>query len=100
MIDYKSNDLGPTQADYGPEPLTKAIKHHHYDLQYLIYCVALHRYLTQRVQDYQFEHHFGGVRYLFLRGMDGSELGGVYADKPAFELIRTLDELLAGHASS
>ena len=100
LIDYKSNDLGPTQADYGPEPLTKAIKHHHYDLQYLIYCVALHRYLAQRVQDYQFEHHFGGVRYLFLRGMDGSELGGVYADKPAFELIRTLDELLAGHASS
>ena len=96
LIDYKSNDLGNTQQDYSAPHLTEAIKHHHYNLQYLIYCVALHRYLTQRVADYKFHSHFGGVRYLFLRGMDGSEKSGVFGDRPDFELIQTLDELLSG----
>jgi exodeoxyribonuclease V beta subunit len=40
-----------------------------YVLQYLIYTVALHRYLRLRLPDYDYERHFGGVFYLFLRGM-------------------------------
>ncbi len=96
LIDYKSNDLGPDQASYDDEHLHTAVKHHHYDLQYLIYCVALHRYLKQRVPGYQFKQHFGGVRYLFLRGMSGANGGGVYAAEPEQALIEKLDQLLAG----
>tara|TARA_R110002072_G_scaffold46082_8_gene127948 strand:- start:11894 stop:15385 length:3492 start_codon:yes stop_codon:yes gene_type:complete len=96
LIDYKSNDLGSTQNAYAVAPLTEAVKHHHYDLQYLIYCVALNRYLKQRVPDYQYATHFGGVFYLFLRGMDGSTAAGVYADQPDEVLINHLDQLLTG----
>ena len=94
LIDYKSNDLGPTQSAYGPDALSGAIKSHHYDLQYLIYCVALNRYLQQRIAHYDYETHFGGVFYLFLRGMDGQPGAGVFADQPDFELIQQLDQLL------
>lgn len=31
---------------------------------------ALHRYLRHRIADYDYERHFGGVIYLFLRGVD------------------------------
>lgn len=34
---------------------------------------ALHRYLRHRLADYDYDRHFGGVIYLFLRGMDGQE---------------------------
>ena len=42
---------------------------HQYHLQYLIYSVALHRLLKQRIPDYAIETHLGGVYYTFLRGM-------------------------------
>lgn len=99
LIDYKSNDLGPSQSNYAPDAITEAVRHHHYDLQYLIYTVALNRYLEQRVTDYDYELHFGGVRYLFLRGMDGTESSGVYQDQPDRQLIMDLDQLLTQQAS-
>ena len=43
-----------------------------YDLQYLIYTLALHRWLRFRRADYDYDTHFGGVRYLFCRGLDPS----------------------------
>jgi exodeoxyribonuclease V beta subunit len=96
LVDYKSNDLGPSQKSYTGQALTDAVKHHHYDLQYLIYCVALNRYLKHRVPDYDYEQHFGGVFYLFLRGMDGNTGSGIYADRPDAALINQLDQLLTG----
>lgn len=94
LVDYKSNDLGPTQLAYANGALQDAVQHHHYDLQYLIYCVALNRYLKQRRPDYKYEQHFGGVCYLFLRGMNGEPGAGVYFDKPEVQLIEALDGLL------
>jgi len=63
----------------------------------LIYTVALHRYLRLRLPDYDYQRHFGGVFYLFLRGMDPA-LGpdcGVFHDRPAPALVTALDELMA-----
>ncbi|MFN3238519.1 MAG: exodeoxyribonuclease V subunit beta [Pseudomonadales bacterium] len=96
LIDYKSNDLGPEQTAYHPNAVTEAVKHHHYDLQYLIYCVALNRYLAQRIPDYSYARHFGGVRYLFLRGMNGEPGAGVFSARPEQKQIETLDALLSG----
>jgi len=98
LVDYKSNWLGPEPAAYQPERLAEAMARETYVLQYLIYTVALHRYLRLRVVDYDYERHFGGVFYLFLRGMDPT-LGadcGVFHDRPAPELVTALDELMAG----
>ena len=40
-----------------------------YYLQYHLYTVALHRFLAQRQPGYRYDKHFGGVLYLFLKGM-------------------------------
>lgn len=96
LVDYKSNWLGPEPAAYQPERLAEAMARDAYVLQYLIYTVALHRYLRLRVADYHYEQHFGGVFYLFLRGMDPARGAacGVFQDRPALELVTALDGLM------
>lgn len=69
-----------------------------YLLQYLIYTVALDKYLRQRWPGYQYERHFGGVFYIFLRGVEpamGSEYG-IFRDRPDVELVHQLGDLLIG----
>jgi len=62
----------------------------------LIYSIALHRYLANRVPDYQYDTHFGGVYYLFLRAMRPEHGGdfGVFFDLPDYQQLCTLDQLL------
>jgi len=92
IVDYKSNRL----ADYSADGLARAVRESEYDLQYLIYTLALHRWLRFRRADYDYDAHFGGVRYLFCRGLDRSRDGaGVFVARPARELIEALDALLA-----
>lgn len=95
VVDYKSNDLGPGIRDYGSERLALAMEQHHYVLQYHLYVVALDRFLQRWLTDYDYEQHFGGVFYLFLRGMDpGNPPGtGVFFDRPSRELIDALSNL-------
>ena len=91
LVDYKSNFLGSTLADYNQEALKKKMLHSHYDWQYLIYTLALHRYLQSVVPHYDYARDFGGVFYLFLRGMNGEPQSGVFYDRPSVELITELD---------
>ena len=91
IVDYKSNFLGSTLADYNQEALKKEMLHSHYDWQYLIYTLALHRYLQSVVPHYDYARDFGGVFYLFLRGMNGEPQSGVFYDRPSIELITELD---------
>ena len=91
LVDYKSNFLGSSLADYNQEALKKEMLHSHYDWQYLIYTLALHRYLQSVVPDYDYARDFGGVFYLFLRGMNGESESGVFYDRPSVELITELD---------
>ena len=91
LVDYKSNFLGSSLTDYNQEALKKEMLHSHYDWQYLIYTLALHRYLQSVVSDYDYARDFGGVFYLFLRGMNGEPQSGVFYDRPSVELITELD---------
>jgi exodeoxyribonuclease V beta subunit len=93
LADYKSNWLGATAACYAPPLLVQAMAANHYYLQYLIYCVALHRHLRARLADYDYQRHFGGVYYLFLRGI-GSGTNGIYHNRPDVRLIEALDRLM------
>jgi len=97
LADYKSNWLGPSESAYGHDGLLKSMAREAYYLQYLVYCIALHRYLGTRLPGYDYGTHFGGVRYLFVRGMrpDLGCASGVYADRPARGLIEALDRYLA-----
>ncbi|MFM5844863.1 exodeoxyribonuclease V subunit beta [Aeromonas sanarellii] len=90
LLDYKSNHLGMSPADYGRPALESAMVEHRYDLQYQLYSLALHRLLALRLPGYDFDRHFGGVFYLFLRGMPQ---GGVFHARPSRELVLGLDRL-------
>lgn len=99
IADYKSNYLGPDLSFYSTLYCDVAMYEHHYHLQYLIYTLALHRYLQQRLKDYDYDQHMGGVYYLFLRGMSdeaqrqGHEKTGVFYHKPGAEFIQQLDTI-------
>lgn len=98
VADYKSTHLGDSYADYHSEKLNENNQHHLYDLQYLLYSLALHKYLQQQVVNYSFETHFGGVFYLYLRGMSAEETQdgqskGVFFDKVDKNYLELLDNL-------
>ena len=82
IVDYKSNHLGDQLSDYSEQQLSEVMIDHRYDFQYQLYSLALHRLLATRLPDYDFERHFGGVYYLFLRGIDcdGSETANTKTD--------------------
>lgn len=99
IVDWKSNHLGYTPADYAAGPVAAAMADHGYHLQYLLYAIALDRYLQQRIPGYSYEAQFGGVLYLFVRGVrpawrnpDGSA-AGVFAHRPSRESIQKLNTL-------
>lgn len=98
LVDYKTNHLGDTKEDYDELHLETAMAHHHYDLQYLIYAVALKKLLVLREPNFAFHRHFGGVIYLFLRGMTGSDQHGVYFRALTPETIEGLESALGGEA--
>ena len=98
LADYKSNYLGGDLADYGDTALDAAMHQSAYTLQYLIYSLALHRWLRSRIDDYHYDQHFGGVYYLFLRGMHPDHPGsGVFFDRPEGSLIGDLDALVGSN---
>jgi exodeoxyribonuclease V beta subunit len=95
LVDYKSNWLGNTIAAYGAAALRQVMARETYFLQYIIYTLALHRYLRLRVPDYDYDSHLGGVFYLFLRGMDPDfPHYGIFRDRPPRQLVQALDAYL------
>lgn len=95
VLDYKSNHLGYSTLCYNTPALEQAMVEHRYELQYLLYSLAVHRLLRQRIKDYDYETHFGGVFYLFLRGMKSGESSGVFHCRPPKALIEQLDLLFS-----
>jgi exodeoxyribonuclease V beta subunit len=104
IIDWKSNYLGDTSADYAAAPMSAAMAEHAYHLQALLYVVALHRYLRGRLANYAYDTHIGGYLYLFVRGVrpdwrDGDAASGVHRARPALELVEALDRLMGAGAA-
>ncbi|MEY8199842.1 MAG: UvrD-helicase domain-containing protein, partial [Colwellia sp.] len=98
LCDYKSSHLGDRFEDYQFDALLDNVEKNYYDLQYLIYSLALHRYLKQTLVDYDVNQHFGGVYYLYLRGMTTApehQGAGVYYRKITEQEINNLDGLFS-----
>jgi len=112
VLDYKSNHLGMSLQDYHMNNMSTAMAEHRYDLQYQLYTLALHRFLSQRIADYDYDKHVGGVCYLFLRGLSAIEKSavqksesqnedqktGVFKTRLSKEHVLALDDLLKGKA--
>ena len=99
VLDYKSNRL----PAYDPDALARAMAHSEYELQALIYTIALHRWLRFRLgASYDYARDFGGVRYLFCRGLDAANAAspGVHAWRFEPALIAAVDALFAGQADA
>ncbi|PSB91680.1 exodeoxyribonuclease V subunit beta [Candidatus Pandoraea novymonadis] len=102
ILDWKSNYLGISPECYGMESVKKAMGEYGYHLQYLLYTLALHRYLKRRLPNYDYCRDIAGSLYLFVRGVrpswrvksDENLLpAGVYFDKPTWRFVDALDRL-------
>jgi exodeoxyribonuclease V beta subunit len=96
LVDWKSNYLGSHIENYHHDRLTDAIYNGYYFLQYHLYCFALHLYLKNRLPKYQYETHFGGVFYIFLRGIQQKlePDHGIFYDLPAPILMENFTKTL------
>jgi len=95
ILDWKSNFLGDTLELYNQENVSKAMNENNYHLQYLIYTLALKKYLSKRVNGFNYNKHFGGVIYLFLRGVRNNLNSGIFTSKPSDDDIIFLEKLLS-----
>lgn len=94
VADYKSNWLGASAQAYAHEHLQAAVLEHRYDLQLVLYTLALHRQLEARLPSYDYDQHMGGGVYLFLRGVDAPG-HGVFHHCPPRGLIEWLDRRIS-----
>ncbi len=95
VLDYKGNWLGERLADYQGAALVQAMDQHHYRLQALLYTVAVHRYLGQRLAGYSPGTHLGEAIYLFVRAAGHAPGAGVWAQAFDPALVRAVDAVFA-----
>jgi len=103
LVDWKSNFLGTSAIDYHKGRLQDVMISGFYFLQYHLYSLALHLYLENRLPDYDYDSHFGGIFYVFLRGVDhrlGSDYG-IFHEQPPFSIVNALStKLICANVSS
>jgi exodeoxyribonuclease V beta subunit len=93
IIDWKSNWLGSSAEDYHHERICREMDRHCYTVQALVYAMALHLHLTTRYANYEYGRHFGGVAYLFIRGIDPHGATGIWEWKPDKKLLDAMISL-------
>ncbi len=94
VLDYKSNRLGVDDAAYTPAAMEEAIAKHRYDVQAVLYLLALHRQLQARLgAAYRPKEQLGGAIYLFLRGTAGAT-HGCATITPPWEVLEALERRL------
>ncbi|MDP6189234.1 MAG: 3'-5' exonuclease, partial [Gammaproteobacteria bacterium] len=98
VVDWKSNYLGADASAYSADAMREALLHKRYDMQYVLYILALHRLLKSRLPNYNYKQHIGGAVYVFLRGIDHPHTQGLLLDKPEQQLIESLDRMFQGTA--
>ena len=80
LADWKSNHLRP---DYGWQHLNLEMTKERYILQAEIYTLAFLSFAESALPNFDLAKQFGGVLYLFLRGMRGEPGTGVFHLYPA-----------------
>ena len=104
ILDWKSNaiaNLVSAPEDFTQSVMADEMTHHRYRLQYLIYLVALRRFLKVRLGRAFNPSLIGGACYVFLRGVsaqavrEGDHIQGVVYDPVPAEWIERLDNLFS-----
>lgn len=86
LLDWKTNTL----SDYSGESFEKEVIKE-YETQYQIYTLAIHKWLSKNIRDYNFQENFGGIYYIYLRGLDKYKADGIYFYKPDKEDLRLFE---------
>ena len=94
VVDWKSNHLGTKASRYNASVLLSEVRHAYYFLQYHIYTLALHRYLKNKLKDYDYDQHMGGVFYAFVRGFKVGTSYGIHRDTLSKALIEDMEKLI------
>ena len=94
ILDWKSNHLGNSLENYDSESIKTAMKGSNYNLQYMIYTLAVKRWLESRIPNFDYDTHFGGVIYLFLRGLRQGGTTGIFTALPGKQMIEGLEGAL------
>lgn len=94
ILDWKSNHLGDDKAAYSRERMHAEMLGSHYYLQLYIYALALHMHLKNRLPDYDYEKHFGGGLYIFMRGVNSAGMEGIYSHRPKHDIISAMEHLV------
>jgi exodeoxyribonuclease V beta subunit len=98
VVDYKTNHLGDTLGEYDAQRMQREMADSHYYLQYHLYALAVDRFLTRVEPGYKYETDFGGVYYLFIKGMRAGRNTGVFFEKPPSARLAALSALFDGGA--
>jgi exodeoxyribonuclease V beta subunit len=70
LLDYKTSIVERTDSAYTRAALEKITAENRYDLQGVLYLVALHRLLRARLgESYDPTQHLGGAAFFYLRGI-------------------------------
>ncbi|MBR4222152.1 MAG: hypothetical protein IKR81_13400, partial [Victivallales bacterium] len=95
VVDWKSNSLGGTPESFTEEGVRREMASHGYFFQYLLYSAVLQRYLKDLAGfGYEWDRHFGGIRYVFLRGVCAGREAAVFADRPDEKLLEEIASVL------
>ncbi|TGK92541.1 exodeoxyribonuclease V subunit beta [Leptospira levettii] len=90
IVDYKSNLL--PNNDYSSEAVASAVRDKGYLFQKSVYSFILFEYLKSLFGPEGALDRFGGVYYLFLRGMSGDKQTGIYSDLKHSDSEWTLEQ--------
>ncbi len=95
VVDWKSNSLGGTPESFSDEGVRREIASHGYFFQYLLYSAVLQRYLKDLSGfEYDWNRHYGGVRYVFMRGVGVGQQAAMFADRPSEQLLDEIGAVL------
>ncbi len=95
ILDWKSNYLGDTLEDYNEEKVAAAMGINNYHLQYHLYTVSAKKYLNHCIKDFDYERDFGGVIYVFLRGVRVDSKSGLFLHRPTKEIIEKFEGIMS-----
>ena len=92
ILDWKTNMA--SDNDYSQESIRKMMDDSDYCLQYKIYTVAVIKWLQKYHKGFDHQKHFGGVFYLFVRGIKNDDSDdGVFYEEWDGDLERVQEEV-------
>ncbi|MBD3314985.1 MAG: hypothetical protein GF344_04305 [Chitinivibrionales bacterium] len=95
ILDWKSNHL----PSYSPASLKQSMKEKGYTIQKMLYTLATDHWLRSRLPAYDFNHHFGGVIYCFMRGArENGDTGFIVSRPPSKKaLLENYGQAIRAH---